>query len=79
MIVTEKKEYSEIQKYLESGDKLFLIGCAQCATSCATGGEKEVNELSEKLNTSYQCIRTVINKKRKQLKGYIIIENEDIV
>ena len=42
-------------------------------------GYSNYNELSEKLNTSYQCIRTVINKKRKQLKGYIIIENEDIV
>jgi ferredoxin len=49
MIVTEKKDIKDILKYLKKTDDIFIIGCAQCATSCNTGGEKEVFELKQQL------------------------------
>ncbi|HPP86632.1 MAG TPA: methylenetetrahydrofolate reductase C-terminal domain-containing protein [bacterium] len=61
MIVTEKKEYSEVRKFINAGDKIFIIGCAQCATSCGTGGEKEVAELAEHLkNEALEITGTIV-------------------
>ena len=36
-------------------------------------------DLTHILKTKKSCITAVVNKKRKQLKGYIIIDNKDIV
>ncbi|MEW5691794.1 MAG: methylenetetrahydrofolate reductase C-terminal domain-containing protein [Candidatus Hydrogenedentota bacterium] len=45
MIVTEKKSLQELISLLEKNRNIFIVGCGACATACATGGEKEVNEL----------------------------------
>ena len=49
MIVTEQKPFDEIKQNLKSGEKLFLIGCGECSTTCKTGGEEEVKDLIQKL------------------------------
>lgn len=49
MIVTIKRDFSEILKDLGSKKRVFIIGCAGCATLCQTGGEKETKELAAKL------------------------------
>lgn len=49
MIITEKKPFSEILKMLEGVVRVFIIGCADCATLCRTGGEAEVEEMRLKL------------------------------
>lgn len=49
MIITEQKPYSEIKQNLKAGEKIFIIGCGECATTCKTGGESEVLEMKEKL------------------------------
>jgi ferredoxin len=49
MIITEQKPIDEIIKYLKKGEKLFIIGCGECSTTCKTGGEKEVKEMIERL------------------------------
>lgn len=49
MIVTEKKPLSEILESLEGLQKVYLVGCADCAALAQTGGEKELEVLSIKL------------------------------
>ncbi len=42
MIITEPKPFEEIIDSLAGVDKVFIIGCGDCATSCKTGGEAQV-------------------------------------
>ncbi|MBP7653336.1 methylenetetrahydrofolate reductase C-terminal domain-containing protein [Candidatus Dependentiae bacterium] len=63
MIITEQKPIEEILKYLNPEEKLYIIGCAQCATSCGTGGEKQVEELVE-----------FFSKKGYEITGQIVLD-----
>ena len=49
MIITQKKPIEELMAMLGSAKKIALIGCGSCATACATGGEKEIAELTKYL------------------------------
>jgi len=49
MIITRNKPFEEIQKMTEPFEKIFIVGCGTCSTSCQTGGEEQVAEMSEKL------------------------------
>ncbi len=49
MFVTQKKPFEEILKALGSKKKIFIIGCGECATTCRTGGEKEILEMKKLL------------------------------
>lgn len=51
MIVTQKKPQEEILNMLKKQDKVFLIGCGECSTTCHTGGEKEVLEMKQWLES----------------------------
>lgn len=51
MIVTERKPLEEILKSLEKHAKVFLIGCGECSTTCHTGGEKEVLQMKQYLES----------------------------
>ena len=48
MIVTRKKPFDEIVSAIGSRCVL-LVGCAECAAVCRTGGEPEVVEMKQKL------------------------------
>ncbi len=39
MIITRQKPLDEVLNYLSDAKKIFIVGCAQCATVCKTGGE----------------------------------------
>ena len=45
MIITQKKPVEELLAMLEGVTKVAIVGCAQCAAACQTGGEKEVQEM----------------------------------
>lgn len=47
MIITKQKPIDQILKYLEGHRKIFIVGCAQCATVCKTGGEDETKKMKE--------------------------------
>lgn len=49
MIITRQKELKEILKFMEGEDKVFLIGCGECSTTCKTGGEEDVKKIKEYL------------------------------
>lgn len=42
MIVTEQKPIEKILDSLKDYQKIFLVGCGECATTCKTGGEPEL-------------------------------------
>ena len=56
MIVTQKKPFEEILKTLSSRKKIFIIGCGDCATTCKTGGEKEVTEMKKLLEDNGKIV-----------------------
>ncbi|MFH1378822.1 MAG: methylenetetrahydrofolate reductase C-terminal domain-containing protein [bacterium] len=49
MIGTNKKAFEEILEMLDGSTNVAVVGCGDCATSCQTGGEKEVAEMSDLL------------------------------
>ncbi len=49
MIITEKRSRKQIFNSLKGNKTVFLIGCAQCATVCKTGGEDQVDEMESDL------------------------------
>ncbi len=49
MIVTVRKAFSEILRGLGKKNRVYIIGCAGCATLCQTGGEKETQEFGARL------------------------------
>ena len=61
MIITRQKELKDILRYLEGHDKIFLVGCGECSTTCKTGGEAEVKE-----------IKRTLEKAGKTVTGYCI-------
>ncbi|KJJ85447.1 zinc-finger protein [Candidatus Omnitrophus magneticus] len=49
MIITRQKQLNEILDYIKDAKKIFLIGCKQCATTCKTGGEDELEKAEKDL------------------------------
>jgi len=49
MIVTTKKEMTEILDLLKPFENIFLVGCGSCSTVCLTGGENQVKEMADVL------------------------------
>ena len=49
MIVSTQKPLEQILSALAGGSRVFIIGCAKCATVCKSGGEEEVFRMQEAL------------------------------
>jgi ferredoxin len=49
MIVSKQKPFDQILTALGDLQKVFLVGCAKCATVCKSGGEEQVWQLQEAL------------------------------
>ena len=49
MIATKQRPFDEILEMLENKQNIFLVGCGECATTCKTGGEKEIRDMLKKL------------------------------
>lgn len=48
MIITKQKDIKEILNYVKD-EKVFIVGCGECADTCHTGGEKDVLKMKEEL------------------------------
>ncbi len=49
MIISKQKPFDDILAALGGSARVFLIGCAKCATVCKSGGEEEVWQMQEAL------------------------------
>jgi len=52
MIVANRKTLEEILNMLKPYKKVLLLGCNECVTVCATGGEREVGVLASEIRLS---------------------------
>ena len=61
MIITRRKPIEDILAMLGDGKKIALVGCASCAASCQTGGEKELAEMKAFLEErGFEVVATVL-------------------
>ena len=61
MIITQKKPAEELLSMLEGVHKVALVGCANCAAACQTGGEKDVLEMKAFLEAQgFEVVATVV-------------------
>ena len=61
MIITQKKPIDELLAMLGELKKVAIVGCGSCATSCQTGGEKEVAEMKAFLEErGFEVVATVV-------------------
>ena len=51
MIITEKKDRKKLLENIKDYNSFFLIGCSECASLCGTGGEPELVEMKELLES----------------------------
>lgn len=65
MIITKQKPWPEIMKALVGVQKVFLVGCGECATTCMTGGEENVLDVKGKLEAE-----------GKEVVGYFIGDSD---
>ncbi|MBI5555774.1 MAG: methylenetetrahydrofolate reductase C-terminal domain-containing protein [Elusimicrobia bacterium] len=63
MIITKRKELNKILEQLKDKRRVFVVGCAACATKCATGGEEQVKVLAGELV-----------KQQKQVTGTLVLD-----
>ena len=63
MIISQQKPLVEVLKSIENCHKIFLIGCGECATTCKTGGQAEL-----------EIIKQELEKAGKTVLGYCIPE-----
>ncbi len=63
MIITKQKDFKTILEYLKDENKIFLIGCGECSTTCKTGGEEDVKK-----------IKAALEREGKTVTGYSVPE-----
>jgi hypothetical protein len=51
MHATIQKPLDEILKSLEKSEKIFVVGCGNCAEKCHSGGEKQAQEMKVRLES----------------------------
>ena len=56
MIITQKKPIEELMAMIGDAKKIAILGCGSCATACATGGEKEIQELKAYLESKGKTV-----------------------
>ncbi len=49
MHATIQKPIEEIIKFIKPGEKVFVVGCNNCAWKCHSGGEEETANMAERL------------------------------
>jgi hypothetical protein len=46
MIITRKKDEQQLLKSVCAYERIFLVGCGECSTTCSTGGLEEVERMA---------------------------------
>ncbi|MBI4982748.1 MAG: methylenetetrahydrofolate reductase C-terminal domain-containing protein [Candidatus Omnitrophica bacterium] len=56
MIISKQKPFEEILAMLKECQKVFLVGCGECATTCKSGGESELKEIKKQLESKGKIV-----------------------
>ena len=63
MIVTVPRDLSEILEMIGEKKRVYIVGCAGCATLCKTGGEEQTRELEARLS-----------ERGKEVSGRVVLD-----
>ncbi|AKL98594.1 methylenetetrahydrofolate reductase C-terminal domain-containing protein [Endomicrobium proavitum] len=64
MIITEKKQQAEILESVGGATTIFIVGCGSCASKCATGDQKAIDN-----------IKALLEKNNKKVLGSFILDS----
>jgi len=56
MIISQQKPLNELLNSLKEYNKIFLVGCGECATACKSGGEPEILKMKQDLKAAGKVI-----------------------
>ncbi|MBI3990786.1 MAG: methylenetetrahydrofolate reductase C-terminal domain-containing protein [Candidatus Omnitrophica bacterium] len=56
MIITQQKKWDEVLDILKDAKSVFLVGCADCATTCKVGGEPEILQAKAKFEAAGKTV-----------------------
>ncbi len=56
MIITTAQPFGAIEESLRGLDRVFIVGCGECATTCKTGDEAAVRLLKEQLEKAGKTV-----------------------
>lgn len=87
MIISKQKDRDEILKSLENYNNIIILGCSECATVCHTGGEPELAEMKEFLESNGKTVNDTLVlttscndlTTRKELKSLESLEETDAI
>ena len=85
MHATIQKPLDEIIGYLKPGEKVFVVGCGNCAAKCHSGGEPETEEMAERLRQKGIPVEKILKSKQDNilkledhLKGRVYGQDESL-
>lgn len=88
MIISKQKPFDEILSCLEGVERIFLVGCGECATVCMTGGEEQLTEMKQKLEAEGKQVTGsmvgdsdchILNMKRELRKHKAEVEQAQVL
>jgi ferredoxin len=56
MIISRQKPLKDLLSSLKGYNKIFLVGCGECATACKSGGELEIKKMRRDLEETGKII-----------------------
>jgi hypothetical protein len=56
MIISQQKPLEDLLSSLKGYNKIFLVGCGECATTCKSGGQPEVEKMQQKLEAAAKVV-----------------------
>ncbi|MCX5698347.1 MAG: methylenetetrahydrofolate reductase C-terminal domain-containing protein [Candidatus Omnitrophica bacterium] len=56
MIISQQKPLKDLLSSLKEYNKIFLVGCGECATACKSGGQPEIAKMQRELEAAGKVI-----------------------
>jgi ferredoxin len=56
MIISQQKPLDELLESLKGYNKIFLVGCGECATTCKSGGQPELEKMKADLEAAGKSV-----------------------
>jgi ferredoxin len=56
MIISQQKPLEDLLSSLKEYNKIFLVGCGECATTCKSGGQPEIEKMQQELEAAGKII-----------------------
>ena len=56
MIISQQKPLEDLLLSLKEYNKIFLVGCGECATACKSGGQLEIVKMQQELEAAGKII-----------------------